>query len=754
MLLRAAVLVVSILLTLLVAALEAQDPPQPPKPVPIGSLSLQNASLVEVVDQLAQRLGINYIPDARLKGSVSISTYGETRELDARNLLETVLRINGFGMVQEGPLYRIVPLAEAARHPIRTEINARDIADDDQLMLNLVFLKYMTVVELTEILKNFTGENAILFPYAPANLLFIQDSRRAMRRTMDLIALFDSDTFAGERVRLFELKNVRPSDIQKELESVLRAFTLDNKSLTVRFLPVDRISTLIAVAQNPGVFDKVEEWLKKLDIPVAVTAGGTTDTYVYRVRYGRADCLAMALTQLYMPLYGYGGMGYGGFGGVPLGAYAAPGLGYGAGAVPYGGGGSFGAFGGYGAGLFGNPYAGGFGGGYGAGGYGSANAFMPGFGGAGACGGFGAMGGLGGYGMGGGFGAFPGAYGYPAFGGYAAQVPQASLMGVTPAPGAAGAPATTGQPAVPTGPSGEPLPNPPRIVPNPLDNSLLIQADAAQYQGILKILTQLDVPPRQILLEAKIYQVDMSGAFASGVTANFQARTGTERRPLGDLAGGIVNFSAGALVGQSRELLAFLRLEENATKARIISEPSLIATDSIPATINVGTQVPVLTSQVASPVQVSGTNTINQQISGRNTGVTLNVNARVNPSGVVTLIVNQEISRPAGGGGGEGGLTPSFAQQVVQTQLTVQDGDTIAIGGIIAENANDTSAGIPGLHRIPIVGAAFGNRTYTRSRSEFIIFMTPHVIYDNNDLLEASDELVARLRKLRKYLRP
>ena len=128
------------------------------------------------------------------------------------------------------------------------------------------------------------------------------------------------------------------------------------------------------------------------------------------------------------------------------------------------------------------------------------------------------------------------------------------------------------------------------------------------------------------------------------------------------------------------------------------------------ASINVGTQVPVLTSQLASPIQVGGTNSINQSISSHNTGVTLQVNARVNPSGIVTLIINQEISKPQANGTGNS-LTPSFDQQVVQTQITMQDGDTIAIGGIIAENGTNSSQGVPALHKIPFLGAAFGSKS-------------------------------------------
>jgi general secretion pathway protein D len=290
---------------------------------------------------------------------------------------------------------------------------------------------------------------------------------------------------------------------------------------------------------------------------------------------------------------------------------------------------------------------------------------------------------------------------------------------------------------------------PPRIVANPLDNSLLIQAEAQQYQAILKLLKELDKMPRQILLEAKIYSVALTGSFAMGVQYQYQKVSGQDRKPVASLVNAITQLSAGAVVGQAKELLAFLSLADNAGNARVISEPSLIATDSIPASINVGTQVPVLTGTTIIPG--GGTNTQTQGISSHNTGVTLQVNARVNPSGIVTLIINQEVSKPSSSSSSSI-PTPSFDQQVVQTQITMQDGDTVAIGGTIAENTTSGSAGIPGLNRIPYVGGFFGSKTYSHDRSELIIFMTPHVIYDNNDLLEASQELKARVKKLRKYV--
>ena len=697
-----------------------QAPAQPGGPI----LNLQDASLTEVVSQLAQQLKINIQIDPRVKGTITLNTYGETKNLDPRNLLDMILRVNGFGMVQEGEIYRIVPLADVVRQPIPFQVNGRDIPSDDQLMLNLVFLKYVNVEELSKVIQEFTDVNAVIKVYPPANLMFILDSRRNMARLMELVGLFDSDTFAGERVRLYELHNARPSDLVKELENILKSISLDSKNSTVRFLAVDRIGTLIAVAPNTGAFETVETWIKKLDVAVSVTSG-VIDTYVYHVRYGNAMCLAMALNQLYMPAgaAGAGGYGYGG-GGYP-------------GANPYGG--AYGGGAAYG-GAYGGGYGGAggaFGGGGATSGYGSQNSFNSGFGAGGAAGACG--------GMGGGMGGMGGGYGYPSFGGYAAQAPMTAVVSPIGAV-QAGAAAAAGAQAATAAATGQ---NPPRIVPNPLDNSLLIQADAQQYQGILKLLKELDVAPRQILLEAKIYSVVMSGSFAMGVNYYFQQSAGQQRKPLASLVSNATQLSAGMLVGQAKELLAFLSLADNASNARVISEPSLIATDSIPASINVGAQVPVLTGTIITPG--GGTNTQTQQISSHDTGVTLQVNARVNPSGVVTLIIDQEVSNPTSTTTSNI-PTPSFNQQVVQTQITMQDGDTIAIGGLISENTSSGSSGIPGLNRLPYVGGLFGSKNYSHDRTELILFMTPHVIYDTNDLLEASQELKNRVRKLRKYI--
>src|SRR5260370_4191788 len=125
----------------------------------------------------------------------------------------------------------------------------------------------------------------------------ILDNARSMRRTMELIALFDNDTFATKRVRLFQVEHGRPSDMAKELETVFKAYALSEKNAAVKFMPIDRINTIIAVAPNPAEFDQEQKWIAKLDVPPKSTAG-SNDNYLYRLKYGCAETVSIAVMPL------------------------------------------------------------------------------------------------------------------------------------------------------------------------------------------------------------------------------------------------------------------------------------------------------------------------------------------------------------------------------------------------------------------------------------------------------------------------
>ena len=455
-----------------------------------------------MIDILAKRLKINYILDKGVSGTVTIYTYGEVKPVDLMPLLETILRINGAAMVKVGDLYRIVPINRISQLPLDPMVNAdsKTLPADERMILNLIFLKYTTASEINNLIKPFLGEGAIATTYDAANLLLIEDNARSMKRTMDLIALFDSDTFAGQRVRLFEVENSRPSDLQKELESVFKAYALSEKSAAVKFIPVDRINTIIAVAPNPGIFAQVENWIGKLDIAVKASAGAV-NSYVYRLKYSRSETVAMAIMALYsgnpMALMALGQMSMNGgmerrhvrrYGrhvwrrngrrhvwrhGRPVWAAWAASMA----AATAADDGRHGRVPGDGR-LMGGE------------------AVMA-----------------------------TRAWGQSAPGTRRRWRPahnsaQGRSVGQTGQYLGAGAVGGQGNERVP------------HVIPNPFDNTLLIQGTPQEYEQIMGLLRQLDVPPRQVLIDAKIYEVTLNGAFAAGVTAYLeQKRTRAPVRP-------------------------------------------------------------------------------------------------------------------------------------------------------------------------------------------------------------------------------
>jgi general secretion pathway protein D len=736
----------------------AQTQPVAPQPAAAKAksggyeLNLRDAPLPTIIGILAQKLRINYIIDPSVKGgAVTVNTFGQIKEVDTRALLETILRINGAVMVQVGNMYRIIPAAAAGRLPISPQTETKNFPEDERMMLNLVFLKYATVAELSKLITPFQGEGATIVSYEPANLLLILDNSRNMKRTMELIAMFDSDTLASQRVRLFEVKYGRPSDLSKELKTVMNAVSLGGEKATaaINFLAIDRINTIVAIAPNPGVFTQVETWLKRLDIEPKITAG-TVDNYVYRVKYGWAQSLSSVIMQLYMGYGGYGMGGYesmGGYGGMMGrmgGMYGGMGGGY--------GGGMYGGMGYGGGGYGGNMYGGGMG--YGGGGYGGGM-----YGGAG-YGGYGG-GGYGGYG-GGGYGGYGGGmYGGGVYQQAAPTVQSSTAAGSTTQSSTTTTDLTGGYLGSAGYGGAIPASKIPRVIPNPLDNTLLIQATPQDYQQVLKLVEQLDVPPRQVLVEAKIFEVNMQGDFSSGVQAFLQnkgaaAPTGfpASRQPAGSFSGSAPNLAltAGTLVSNSKQLLGILTANEQNKRAKLVSAPSVIATDSIPATVNVGDAVPSLTGQAVNGIQSAGSSLFTQAISTVQTGVTLNVMARVTPGGIVTMVINQQVSAPVAPDKNASIQTPSFQNRSMSTQVTVQDGDTVAIAGIILETDTLSSSGIPFLHRIPGIGAAFGGKSITKSRTELVVFFTPRVIYDTNQITDATEEIKSRFKKLRSLM--
>jgi general secretion pathway protein D len=285
-----------------------------------------------------------------------------------------------------------------------------------------------------------------------------------------------------------------------------------------------------------------------------------------------------------------------------------------------------------------------------------------------------------------------------------------------------------------------------RLVADDINNALIIQASPTDYQYILEIIEKMDVLPRQVIIDARIFEIDLTDSLSFGVTASLQPRTGDPRVTTASIdATGALSVGTFAFIGSQRELLMALNALRAKTKVRVLESPAVLALDGTQAKIVVGGEYPYTTGGF---VPAAGQGGVVNSIQYRETGIALLIMPRISASGTVTLDVAHEISAPGNPVGGN----PTFNKTSVQTTLAVQDGETVAIAGLIRENESHGRTGVPFLSEIPLLGALFGQTNNSKVRTELLIMLTPHVIRTSERLQEMTQQLKDSLKNVRKYV--
>ena len=299
-----------------------------------------------------------------------------------------------------------------------------------------------------------------------------------------------------------------------------------------------------------------------------------------------------------------------------------------------------------------------------------------------------------------------------------------------------------------------------KIVADEITNSIIVQSSPQDYETIQETIRSLDMVPKQVFIDAKIYEVDLTGALSMGVSYFLSQRDSSNRNTaasfsaaaVGSLKAGL-NVSTGMLIGNTQQLLVFLNAQETKGSTRVLSAPTVIASDNTDARIQVGQEVPLLTSQGTVAGGTGSSGLFSSTVQNRSTGIILTVTPRINSSGWVTLKISQEVSTPIAPDPGSGIQSPSIQIRSVNTQATVMDGETIALGGVILESKILSKNRIPLLGDLPGVGLLFGTTTYSKTRTELIVLITPHVIENIDQASEITDELKSTLKTIKKDLR-
>ena len=251
-------------------------------------------------------------------------------------------------------------------------------------------------------------------------------------------------------------------------------------------------------------------------------------------------------------------------------------------------------------------------------------------------------------------------------------------------------------------------------------NTIIFYTQGVEYQALLPIIRRLDVMPKQVLLEATIAEVTLTDDFAKGV--EFAFRSGKfNLSTSGAMGVGDINGINLGYVNGVDTVLA--RLQESNQLVNVLSNPYLVVRDGVTANINVGNEIPTVSSTTSDPL-LSDKQTTN--IDYKQTGLEFSVLPTINGQGLVVMQIQQNISNEAKGSLVAGAT--SIFKRTLGTEVIAQSGQTVLLGGLISENDDTTDTKVPFFADIPLIGNLFKSKVKKKVKTELVLLITPRVI--------------------------
>ena len=295
-----------------------------------------------------------------------------------------------------------------------------------------------------------------------------------------------------------------------------------------------------------------------------------------------------------------------------------------------------------------------------------------------------------------------------------------------------------------------------QIIPDEVTNTIVILATPDDYALMFETIQKIDIVPRQVMIEVLIAEVTLGDDLQFGIEwsikskvdkgfidLGFNSATLDPSKPIGFTFLGI---------DKTGLIRGFLQALATESKLNVLASPHVLAADNREARIQIGQQVPIVTTE--TPVSTTGTTgtSISRTIQYKDLGVILKIKPLINESGLVSLDISQEVSdyfiQAI-----YGSEYPVITKREATTNLVAQDGETIVIGGLIGDTFKRTKEGFPILSKIPILGYLFGTTKDENKRNEVIMLLTPTVVKNQEDAKNMTNMYVHRLRGVKKDLR-
>ena len=681
-----------------------------PRPAAKGdgavTFNFENQPVQAVVKAiLGDLLKKNYTIAPGVEGNISFATSEPVDSSQALPNLEMLLSWTGNALVSGNGGYVVMKAKDAAGGNLVPGLGAS--APSGGLQAQLFPLHYISATEMQKLIKPFARPDSVLLVDPARNLLVLSGTPQELANYARTVRTFDVDWLRGMSVGVFSLERASVTDLMPKLDSLFGKDGNTPLAGMLRFIPIERTNALVVISTQPDYLHEVGDWIKRIDRG----GGNEPQLYVYDVRNLKASDLAHYLAQIYTDNAGSSGGSSGG--------QVGPGL---SGTTLGGTGGASSTSMGSTAGSFGSSS-----GSYG----GSTSRDGSGVGSMGSTGSSSSSGG----GTGGAL--INGAAGGGTGSGGNGDQQYSSTDGSI------------------------------RISSVDANNQLLVRARPSQWSEIQDAIKRLDNVPLQVQIETRILEVSLTGQFQFGVQWYLQGLAGGKQNSDGTFTPGNPNnprqgaFGLGGNTYQpttsaspgdalfysfvNSNLQVALHALETSGNTKTLSEPSMVVMNNQTAHIQVGNRVPINTTTVTP---TTGATTSYSDTQYLDTGVILNVQPRVNPGGLVYLNIGQQVSNADYSSASSSNGNPTISQRELATQVAVQSGQTVLLGGLIQQTEGDSQSGVPVLSRIPLLGRLFGQTSRNHNRTELVVLITPRVITSANDARQITDEYQQKFESL------
>jgi general secretion pathway protein D len=287
-------------------------------------------------------------------------------------------------------------------------------------------------------------------------------------------------------------------------------------------------------------------------------------------------------------------------------------------------------------------------------------------------------------------------------------------------------------------------------------NIILIRALTPDYTRLVKLMERLDNLPRQVLIEVMVVEVTLNDSWQFGIEwalKNNQLKIdGTKygQSFTTDFASKITSGFSYSVFRSANDVVALINAIADQNDTTLLSSPQILVLNNEEASVNVGSQVPILTSQSA-PINPADTTNFFQTstVQYKDTGTLLKVRPRINHDGLVILDIVQQVSSAEVNTFG-GTESPVISTRELKTRLAVKNGQSIMMGGLISKNNGSIQSKIPLLGDIPLLGWAFKYEKRNNDKTELLVMITPYVI-ETDDVL---DQYIKKFQEKMQGLRP